>query len=78
MLTCVYHPIDPCRFLESDEADKLKATGVWFDSPTKAKEYRLKVEDEINRESKDEHSMMTASSSGKVSHIKTKQRSKSK
>ena len=47
MLTCVYHPIDAMRVLEADEADRLKATGCWFDSPKKAQAYRLKVEDEI-------------------------------
>lgn len=52
MLTCVYHPIDDFRVVESDEADRLKASGVWFDSPAKAKAYRLKVEDEIKQESK--------------------------
>lgn len=52
MLTCVYHPIDDFRVVEDDEADRLKASGVWFDSPTKAKAYRLKVEDEIKQESK--------------------------
>ncbi len=50
MLTCVYHPIDDFRVVESDEADKLKASGFWFDSPVKAKEYRLKVESEIKDE----------------------------
>lgn len=54
MLTCVYHPIDDMRVVEQDEAEQLKASGVWFDSPKKAKEYRLKVEDEIKSESKDE------------------------
>ena len=54
MLTCVYHPIDPCRYLEDDEADKLKATGVWFDSPVKAKQYREKLEAEIKQESEAE------------------------
>jgi hypothetical protein len=52
MLTCIYHPIDASRVVESDEADKMKATGVWFDSPSKAKQYRDKVEDEIKVESK--------------------------
>ncbi len=51
MLTCVYHPLDDFRVVEDDEADRLKASGVWFDSPVKAKEYRLKVEDEIKNES---------------------------
>lgn len=50
MLTCVYHPIDAMRVVENDEAERLKASGVWFDSPTLAKEYRLKVEDDIKNE----------------------------
>jgi len=50
MLTCVYHPIDEMRVVEDDEAEQLKASGVWFDSPLKAKEYRTKVEDEIKEE----------------------------
>jgi hypothetical protein len=54
MLTCVYHPIDDMRVVENDEADRLKASGVWFDSPKKAKEYRAKVEDEIRQESEAE------------------------
>ena len=54
MLTCVYHPIDDYRVVEEDEAERLMASGVWFDSPVKAKQYRLKVEDEIKNESKAE------------------------
>ena len=51
MLTCVHHPIDAMRVVEQDEAERLKATGVWFDCPAKAKQYRTKVEDEIKQES---------------------------
>lgn len=51
MLTTVYHPIDPPRYMEDDEADKLKATGVWFDTPTAAKKYLDKLEAEMNQES---------------------------
>ncbi len=50
MITCVYHPIDAMRVVEEDEAERLKASGAWFDSPTKAKEYRERVEDEIQKE----------------------------
>ena len=50
MLTCVYHPIDPMRVVEDDEAERLMASGVWFDSPLKAKEYRAKVETDIKNE----------------------------
>lgn len=52
MLTCVYHPIDEFRVVEQEEAERLKASGVWFDSPLKAKQYREKVEQEIKNESK--------------------------
>jgi len=52
MLTCVYHPIDSMRVVEDDEGDRLKASGVWFDSPVKARQYREKVEDEIESEPK--------------------------
>lgn len=54
MLTCVYHPIDDMRVVEKDEADRLKASGVWFDSPLKAKQYREKVENEIKQEAEAE------------------------
>ena len=52
MLTCVYSPIDPERYVEEEEADRLKATGVWFDCPNKAKKYRENVEQNIKQESK--------------------------
>jgi hypothetical protein len=52
MLTCVYHPIDDPRVVEEDEAERLRASGVWFDSPLTAKQYREKVEQEIKDESK--------------------------
>lgn len=52
MLTCVHHPIDPMRVVEEDEAQRLKATGFWFDCPAKAKKYRDKVEEDIKKESK--------------------------
>lgn len=51
MLTCVHSPIDPMRVVEQDEAERLKATGVWFDCPAKARKYREKVEEEIKQES---------------------------
>lgn len=52
MLTCVYHPIESMRVVEEDEAESLKASGVWFDCPNKAKQYRAKVEDDIRQEAK--------------------------
>ena len=53
MLTCVFHPIDPMRVIEEDEAQRLLETGFWFDCPAKAKKYRERVETEINEEAKD-------------------------
>jgi hypothetical protein len=50
MLTCVYHPIDERRVVEEEEAERLRASGVWFDSPQEAKQYRMKVENEIKNE----------------------------
>ncbi len=50
MLTCVYHPIDGTRVVQSDEAEKMRATGVWFDCPNKAKAYRMRVEEDIKKE----------------------------
>lgn len=50
MLTCVFHPLDPMRVVEEDEAESLQATGVWFDSPQKARDYRVKVEQEVLEE----------------------------
>lgn len=52
MLTCVYHPINSMMVVEDDEADRLRASGVWFDSPAKAQQYREKVADEIKQEQK--------------------------
>jgi hypothetical protein len=54
MLTCVYHPIDAMRVLEEDEAVGLLASGVWFDCPKKAEDYRSKLEEEIKQESRAE------------------------
>ena len=53
MLTCVFHPIDAMRVVEEDEAERLIATGVWFDSPAEAKAYRIKVETDIKKEKAD-------------------------
>lgn len=50
MLTCVYHPLDDMQVVEDEVAVKMLASGVWFDSPKKAKEYRMKVEDEVEKE----------------------------
>jgi hypothetical protein len=51
MLTCVFHPINKFQVVEDDEAERLLASGVWFDSPDKANRYREEVEDEIKSES---------------------------
>jgi hypothetical protein len=40
------------RVVEDDEGERLKASGVWFDCPNKAKQYREKVEDEIKQDAK--------------------------
>jgi hypothetical protein len=53
MLTCVFHPIDDMRVVEEDEAQTLMASGVWFDCPIKAREYRIKVENDIKKEKAD-------------------------
>lgn len=50
MLTCVYHPIDSFRVVEHEEANRMKASGVWFDSPLKAQAYRERVENELKPE----------------------------
>lgn len=50
MLTCIYHPLDHFRVVEHDEADRLKATGVWFDCPKKAKAYKEQVEADVQKE----------------------------
>lgn len=52
MLTCVYSPVEPMRVVEEHEASGLKATGVWFDCPSKAQKYREKVEAEVLNEQK--------------------------
>ncbi len=54
MLTCVYHPIDDMRVVEEDEAEKMMASGAWFDSPTKARDYLIRVENEIKQEAEAE------------------------
>lgn len=53
MLTCVFHPIDDMRVVEEDEAENLMASGVWFDCPVKAQEYRVKIETDIRKEKAD-------------------------
>jgi hypothetical protein len=72
MLTCVYHPIDAFRVVEDDEADRLKALGVWFDCPTKARKYKDQIEAELKSAPKLE------ASKPKVIGIKTKLKEKSK
>lgn len=65
MLTCVYHPIDEFRVVEDDEAERLLASGVWFDSPAKAKQYREKVQDEIRQEEEESLSLTNSKIKGK-------------
>lgn len=50
MLTCLYHPIDGVIVVEDHEAERLRNTGVWFDHPNDAKNYRQKVENNIKSE----------------------------
>lgn len=50
MLTCVFHPIEGMRVVESDEAETMEASGFWYDCPKKAKEHRERVEQEIKDE----------------------------
>jgi hypothetical protein len=50
MLTCIYHPIYPMRVVEDDVAEELRASGLWFDCPAKAKAYRSNIEDDIKNE----------------------------
>lgn len=52
MLNCVYHPIDEMRVVDDAEKERLLASGVWFDHPMKAQEYREKLEREIKDEPK--------------------------
>ena len=54
MFTCVYHPINGMQVVEEDEAYRMKASGLWFDSPKKAKDSRLKVEADIKKEKADD------------------------
>ncbi len=53
------------RVVENDEAERLKATGTWFDCPAKAKKYREKVEAEIKNESKEATEPPKTKSKGK-------------
>jgi len=50
MLTCVFHPIDDMRVVDEKEAERLRASGVWFDSPKDAEAYRIRVETDIRKE----------------------------
>lgn len=52
MLNCVYHPIDDMRVVDDEERKRLVASGMWFDSPADATEFRKKMENDIKSESK--------------------------
>lgn len=54
MLSCVFHPIDPMRVVEDDEAKRMIETGFWFDCPKKALNYRNQVAENIKNETKAE------------------------
>jgi hypothetical protein len=43
--------------VEEEEANRMKASGIWFDSPVKAAQYRKNVENEIKNEPKKKPSM---------------------
>ena len=50
--SCLYHPTDGMRVIEQDQETQYKrllATGVWFDHPTKAKEWRENYEGQIRQ-----------------------------
>jgi hypothetical protein len=53
MLTCIFHPIDPFRVVEHDEALCLIQSDTWFDCPAKADAYRKKVEEDVIKEKSD-------------------------
>ena len=50
-LACVYHPVEGMKVVSFDERDKMLATGMWFDHPTKAKEAGENHEKQIRRQS---------------------------
>lgn len=50
MLTCVFHPTDGMRVVELNDATDLMASGFWFDSPAKAVDYKIKIQDKIKNE----------------------------
>ena len=50
MLRCVYSPVHEMQVVEDDVGHKMMASGVWFDSPVKAKAYKEKVENDIKQE----------------------------
>jgi hypothetical protein len=49
MLCCIYHATDPMRVVEDVERDKLLATGLWFNTPTEAKNMRTDYERRIRK-----------------------------
>jgi hypothetical protein len=55
MLTCLYHPIDGVNVVEEgEEAERLRKSGVWFDNPNDAKNYKKSVEEDIKKENEAE------------------------
>lgn len=52
MLNCVYHPVDAMRVVSDEERNDLLSTGVWFDSPTEAKQLRNTYERRIQQDEK--------------------------
>jgi len=49
-LTCLYHPVKDMIVTDDEEYfNKLVASGVWFEHPTKAKDMRDKYEKQIRQ-----------------------------
>jgi hypothetical protein len=48
MLNCIYHPVEGMKVVEQEEYDDLIESGVWFDSPDKAKELRENYEEKLS------------------------------
>lgn len=47
-LSCAYHPLGDTKVIEEEEYKKLLATGVWFDNPRTAWEYKYLLMPEYN------------------------------
>ncbi len=57
--SCLYHPTQGMRVLEEsehDEYERLLETGVWFNHPLKAKEWREDYEKQIRQQPRERRS----------------------